>query len=67
MIQYSLTIFQKKYSLIIMKNSRTKKLVGKCNHILLNNFKKCGCVNKKGYPTNNIVNACRYSKKKKRL
>ena len=48
-----------------MKNSRTKKLVRKCNHILLNNFKKCGCVNKKGYPTNNISKCYNHSKKKR--
>ena len=50
-----------------MKRGRNKvsKIVKKCNHIMLNNFRKCGCVNRKGLPSNNLDKCYKLSKKEK--
>lgn len=50
-----------------MKRGRNKvsKIVKKCNHIMLNNFRKCGCVNRKGLPSNNLDKCYKLSKKRK--
>lgn len=48
-----------------MKKTKLKRLVRNCNNVLVHKYRKCGCSNKKGLPSNNIKKCIAHSKKRK--